>query len=252
MDIVQTFYHQLADHYDKLFQDWDASVREQAQIISRLIAERGFERRAQVLDCACGIGTQAIGLAALGFSVTASDISERALAQAEARAAARHVQIRFARADFRALPEVFPEQFDLVIAMDNAIPHMLTADDLRRAVQSMTGRVRRDGLLIASIRDYDLLLEEKPPYSPPYIHRTENGQRVAFQTWQWHGRCCRLVQYIIEDGDTLHTSKFECEYRAVRRAELTELLEACGCSGVQWLMPEESGYYQPVVIARKA
>ena len=47
MDIVQTFYHQLADHYDKLFQDWDASVREQAQIISRLIAERGFDRSAQ-------------------------------------------------------------------------------------------------------------------------------------------------------------------------------------------------------------
>jgi hypothetical protein len=35
-----------------------------------------------------------------------------------------------------------------------------------------------------------------------------------------------------------------------RRQELTELLLAAGCTEVQWLMPEESGFYQPVLIAR--
>ena len=38
------------------------------------------------------------------------------------------------------------------------------------------------GIFVASIRDYDALLMQKPPYSPPYIHKTGKGQRVSFQT----------------------------------------------------------------------
>ena len=30
-----------------------------------------------------------------------------------------------------------------------------------------------------------------------------------------------------------------------------ELVEANGCSEVTWLFPEETGFYQPIVIARK-
>lgn len=53
--------------------------------------------------------------------------------------------------------------------------------------------------MVASIRDYDRLLEEKPAYSPPYIHRTDRGQRVSFQTWEWMDDNYTFTQYIIED-----------------------------------------------------
>ena len=76
MDITQTFYDHLASHYDKLFLDWDAATREQAVILDRLFQANGFGRSACILDCACGIGTQAIGLAAIGYTVTASDFSQ--------------------------------------------------------------------------------------------------------------------------------------------------------------------------------
>ena len=46
-------------------------------------------------------------------------------------------------------------------------------------------------------------------------------------------------------------SKFDCEYRATRREELTKLLLASGCSEVDWKFPEETGFYQPIVIAGK-
>lgn len=91
----------------------------------------------------------------------------------------------------------------------------------------------------------------KSPYSPPYIHQTNNGQRVAFQTWCWEGERYRLTQYIIDDEDTLQTSKFECEYRATRRQKMTNPLSANGRSKVTWLFPEETGFYQPLVIAKK-
>lgn len=60
-----------------------------------------------------------------------------------------------------------------------------------------------------------------------------------------------ITQYIIDDEDTLRISKFDCEYRAARREELTNLLLANGCNKVEWKFPEETGFYQPIVIAKK-
>ena len=251
MDITQTFYDNMAAQYDKLFQDWHATTREQAVILNRIFVDNGFGRTAQILDCACGIGTQAIGLAALGYHVTASDISDRELAEAADRAEKNGVKIRFEHADFCALSDTFSEQFDIVIAMDNALPHMLTGEALESAVRSITGQIKPGGIFVASIRDYDSLLAEKPPYSPPYIHKTEKGQRVSFQTWVWSGNNYQLTQYIIDDEDNLQISKFVCEYRATRREELTNLLRANGCRDVVWMFPDETGFYQPIVVAKK-
>ena len=251
MNITQTFYDSMAAQYDKLFQDWQATTREQAEILDRLFREYGYARTARVLDCACGIGTQSLGLAALGYEVTASDISEGELAEARQRAAKNGLQIRFARADFCALSDTFTERFDIVIAMDNALPHMLTGQALGTAVKSIVGRLKADGIFVASIRDYDSLLANKPPYSAPYIHKTEKGQRVSFQTWDWQDENYRLTQYIIEDEETLRISKFVCEYRATRREELTRLLRDKGCREVAWKYPEETGFYQPIVVARR-
>ena len=251
MDITQTFYDNMASQYDKLFLDWQATTKEQAEILDKLFAGSGFDRTARVLDCACGIGTQSIGLAALGYPVTASDFSDRELAEASARAGKNGVDVRFEHADFCALSDTFSEQFDIVIAMDNALPHMLTSVALESAVKSITARVRPGGIFVASIRDYDSLLEKKPPYSPPYIHKTEKGQRVSFQTWVWCGENYQLTQYIIDDEVNLQISKFVCEYRATRREEMTNLPLSSGCSEVVWKFPEETGFYQPIVVAQK-
>lgn len=251
MDITQSFYDNLASQYDKLFLDWQATTQEQAVLLDRIFEANGFDKTANILDCACGIGTQAIGLAGIGYNVTGSDISNGEITEAKERARKNNVAVRFEHADFCALSNTFDEQFDIVIAMDNALPHMLTHSDLASAVKSIVKQMKDGGLFVASIRDYDALLMDKPPYSPPYIHMTAKGQRVSFQTWQWDGDNYRLIQYIVDDEDTLQVSKFECEYRATRRAEMTNLLTTNGCHSVIWMFPEETGFYQPIVVARK-
>ena len=128
---------------------------------------------------------------------------------------------------------------------------MLSKEALGAAIKSITGQIAEGGMFVASIRDYDALLKDKPPYSPPYIHKTESGQRVSFQTWTWNDDHYTLVQYIIDDEGTLQISKFQCEYRATKRQELTDLLLANGCKDVKWLFTDETGFYQPIVIARK-
>ncbi|MBO5388137.1 MAG: class I SAM-dependent methyltransferase [Lachnospiraceae bacterium] len=251
MNITQTFYNNLATKYDKLFLDWQGTTREQAEILDKIFKDNGFDHTAKVLDCACGIGTQAIGISALGYNVTASDISDGELVEAGKRAEENNVEISFKHADFCALADTFIEKFDIIIAMDNALPHMLTSEDLENAVKSIVNQLKVDGIFVASIRDYDSILMDKPSYSPPYIHKNDKGQRVSFQTWEWKDDIYKFIQYIVEDEDELQVSKFECEYRATTREEMTKLLLDCGCSKVEWKFPEETGFYQPIVVARK-
>ncbi|MBP5168558.1 MAG: hypothetical protein ILP14_05055, partial [Oscillospiraceae bacterium] len=67
-NIVQSFYDSMASQYDKFYLDWQTAVKKEAVFLSELFKRYGFDSSARILDCACGIGTQAIGLAALGYS----------------------------------------------------------------------------------------------------------------------------------------------------------------------------------------
>ena len=254
-DVTQKFYDSMASQYDKFYLDWQAATHEEARFLSGIVQEYGFDRTARILDCACGIGTQAIGLAALGYSVTASDISAGEIEEAKRRAEENHVTLTLKQADFCALSDAFTEQFDIVIAMDNALPHMLSHAALEKAVNSIAGRIRppgeAGGHLCCQHPGLRPHAAGKPAHSAPYVHKTEKGQRVLFQTWDWAGENYSFIQYIIDDEEALQISKFECEYRATRRDELTGLLLAAGCSKVTWKFPEETGFYQPIVIAEK-
>lgn len=56
---------------------------------------------------------------------------------------------------------------------------------------------------------------------------------------------------IINSGGQWRTTCATTQYRAILRRELTTVLEQAGFSQIQWLMPDESGYYQPIILARK-
>src|SRR5262245_26072772 len=113
---VETFYDQLAPFYHLIFPDWEASIRRQADALGSILREHWGEGRLRVLDVACGIGTQALGLAGLGHDVTATDLSPAAVARARQEAARRSLAIDFATADMRALPDRYRGQFDVILA----------------------------------------------------------------------------------------------------------------------------------------
>src|SRR4029453_6851044 len=74
------------------------------QALASLLASEWGSRSHNVLDAAVGIGTQAIGLARLGFQVTGSDISPGAVHRAGDEAALRGIRLPCVIADVRALP----------------------------------------------------------------------------------------------------------------------------------------------------
>jgi glycine/sarcosine N-methyltransferase len=131
---VRDFYDGLAAEYHLVYgDDWDVAVEEQGAALDRLIrALHGGA--ADVLDCSCGIGTQAIGLARRGYRVSGTDISGRSIERPRTEAARLGAHVAFGVADFRELDEV-DGTFDVVISCDNALPHLLDDADL-----SMTAR----------------------------------------------------------------------------------------------------------------
>jgi hypothetical protein len=71
---VETFYDDLAESYHLMFENWSHSVARQAAIIGPILEQHTGKTSAYVLDCACGIGTQTIGLAQRGHIVVGSAV----------------------------------------------------------------------------------------------------------------------------------------------------------------------------------
>jgi SAM-dependent methyltransferase len=253
-DEIEQFYDALAPHYHLIFGNWRRSVLEQAQALERLIRERSGPPPLGVLDCSCGIGTQAIGLALRGYRVHGTDLSRRAVERARQEAAAFGAAATFAVADMRALDTQVTGTFDVVISCDNALPHLLTDEDVRLAARAMWTRLAPGGLVLLTIRDYDRLLREKPRATMPDVYEGPEGTRVVFQVWDWQPDLPRYrVHYFIlrRQGGPWETFQQTMVYRALQRSELTDVLRAVGFTDVRWHPPDETAYYQAVVTALK-
>ncbi|WNQ10804.1 methyltransferase domain-containing protein [Paenibacillus aurantius] len=254
-DTVTKFYDDFAEDYHLIHGDWDSAIDRQSMILNNLIrVNLSDSRNGQIslLDCSCGIGTQAIGLAKHGYVVTATDISPASIQRAIRESESRGIKIAFGVADFRTLISDVPGEFDVVLSADNAIPHLQSDDDLNLAGQNMYSKVRQDGLLVVSIRDYDGLLQEKPRATKPNVF--DNGKRIAFQVWDWadDSKTYTVNLFVVQEfNGNWETKHFSTTYRALKRDELSSILRSCGFIDVRWHMPEESGFYQPIVTARK-
>ena len=249
------FYDRLSPEYrDNMGWDWESTVRSEGATLHRFLEnELGRNGPCTLLDCTCGIGTQAIGLALLGHEVHASDLSPVSVEGARREAADFGVSMNFSVADFRNLGATISETFDVVISCDNAIAHCLDDSDLGAALESIKTRLNPGGLLLLSLRDYDALLADKRRFNNEHVHDKPDGRRIAFQVWDWAGdsRSYRNHQFLIkETGGNWELKHFETELRILRRHEILAAVTDAGYAQVRWHASEASGYYQPIVTAR--
>jgi SAM-dependent methyltransferase len=248
-------YDELAAHYHLIFENWELSVERQAKILGSLLRrECGLDRTASLLDCACGIGTQSLGLAALGFPVTGCDLSAGAIERAQREARQRKLGIAFSVATMLDLSAIGNSPFDAVICMDNSLPHLEDEDQLLGAAAQMRSKLRPGGCLMASIRDYDRLIEERPAVQGPAFYSDQGQRRIVFQVWEWLDDRRYIFHLYITRELASGWQTFHCSgrYRALRRKELDALLGRSGFNDIRWLMPADTGFYQPIVLAGAA
>lgn len=245
MSSAKKFYDALADHYHLLFEDWDRSIERQRAALIKILAQHWHLAGGSILDTAVGIGTQALGLIQHGYSVVGSDISTRALSRVRDEASRRNLTLALAAADFRYLP--FKDaQFDAAIACDNALPHLLSVDEIRSALREIARCVRPGGGVVLSMRDYSAPPVAGTIEKRPYGERMWNGRRFyAEQEWRWQGSTYQLVLRIQSLDDANERLEVESTYLAVSVATVLDLMKSIGLVNVARV---DDVYYQPVLV----
>ncbi len=148
------------------------------------------------------------------------------------------------------LAKVFAQEgFDLLITAEDA--------ELAAAAHQLHAVLRPGGLLIATIRDYDAAQPSPGAAVPTELRLLGEGdsRRIVFQVWTWaaDGRSYEVEQFILRpQGEGWLTTSARTRYRALKREELSQVLTTAGFQDVRWHMPETSGFYQPLITARRA
>jgi release factor glutamine methyltransferase len=158
-------------------------------MVARLVAEGGLAIGADVLDMFTGSGALALSAARLGArSVTAVDISRRALATVRFNARRNRVSVRTRRSDlFSSLGE---ETFDLILANPPYYPGEPQLP--RRGIARAWDGGERGRVLI------DALCAQAPPRLRPggtmlLVHATFNGEAETVQRLEDGGLSVEVV-----------------------------------------------------------
>lgn len=249
--MTQAFYDQLTPLYHLVYQDWDASVRHQGAQLAALIATEWPGSRS-VLDVSCGIGTQAIGLALQGLSVSASDLSAHEVERARAEAGRFGVTLALSVADMRAAHTHHGTGHDVVISCDNSLPHLLSDDEILTALKQMAACVPVGGGCIVTVRDY-AREERGRNLVKPYGVRVQGGRRyLIFQVWDFEGERYDLAFYFVEEDLATHTVQthvMRSRYYAISTDRLCALMRDAGLVNVRRL---DGVYFQPVLVGTRA
>ena len=244
-------YDEIAALYHLVYQDWNAAIVQQAAALDAIIRTQVGPPPQSILDVSCGIGTQALGLAALGHVVTASDLSSAAVERARREAARRNLAIDFTVADMRRCAEVHGSGFDVVLSADNSLPHLLSDDAIRDALGSFHRCIRPGGITILGVRDY-LTEGRSSPQLVPYGFRSDGDERYfVIQTRDWDGDFYDVGMYFIREGrgsTPAMVTAGSSRYYAIPIDRLVSLLHENSFIDIQRL---DGALYQPVLVARR-
>jgi thioredoxin reductase len=152
-----------------------------------LVNETSGLTSGRALDVGAGEGGDALWLAEQGWSVTANDISQRALARIAAEADRRGARVECHQADANALDAFEAGAFDLVSAQYASIPR--TPDD--RAVRNLLNAVAPGGTLLVVNHDLEPMrapidtLAHSQPFDPDAYVRVDDFAAALASSPAW-------------------------------------------------------------------
>lgn len=151
-----TGYDELAEVYEWLISDAKLTPEEFAASFDDVL--RLLPSNARVLDCSCGTGQLAVGLAGRGVDVVATDASEAMVRRTGELAEDLGTPIRTMRAAWHELPEHLEDDtFDLVFCVGNSLHHAVGARGRAAALESMSRLLLTGGRLVLTSRTWELV-----------------------------------------------------------------------------------------------
>jgi SAM-dependent methyltransferase len=154
--VVVKSYDVLAEVYEWLISDAKLAPAEFAASFDDVLSL--LPSNAHVLDCSCGTGQLAVGLAGLGMQVVATDASEAMVRRTAVLSEEFGASIRTVRADWQELPDHFDDDtFDMVFCVGNSLHHAEGARGRVAALESMARVLRPGGRLVLTSRNWELV-----------------------------------------------------------------------------------------------
>ena len=232
---AETFYDLFGARYYLFSKDWRADVELEGEYYSELCRSLGAS---MILDCSCGPGTQAIGMATRGFSVTATDISRSMVRETKRNASAFGAALNVKQADMRSLPAEFEQRFDVVMAVGNAVPHLDSKVDVNRAIVEMAAAAKPGGSVVIGIRDYDQILKERPRFDFRRISESRNERNILYDLWDYDDDEVSLLLHLFimkEKGATWRSVQLATRILIITDEQLRSAMVSNGCRNIRKL-----------------
>jgi 2-polyprenyl-3-methyl-5-hydroxy-6-metoxy-1,4-benzoquinol methylase len=245
-------------HYDQESEHYDAFNEESSKSINKLIEKICVEHNvSSVLDLTCGTGSQVFWLVEHGYKVVGSDINQKMLELAKARALKERLDIQFVEGDMRTSQL---GKFDAVITIFNAVGH-LTKQDFELAMKNIHSNLNDRGIYIFDIFNLSYLQKDDN-----ITKLTMDEQRVTDDT------VAREIQYstidaegVLASYDIYHRQRGSGEpeisnafqtlqvYSVAQLKDMLqrndfEVLEKCDIDGSEFLESESERVF---IVARK-
>jgi SAM-dependent methyltransferase len=136
-----------------------------------------------VLDCACGTGELAVGLALRGCEVRASDASSGMVAQARGLAAAHGVTVDFAVTAWDALPPLGDR--DATFCVGNSLVHAHGRAARQAALAAMAATLAPGGTLEVTSRNWEALRAAHPHlWVADRLVEREGVRALVMRAWE--------------------------------------------------------------------
>ncbi|MFJ8229531.1 class I SAM-dependent methyltransferase [Streptomyces sp. NPDC094448] len=151
-----TGYDVLAEVYEWLISDAKLPPAEFAASYDDIL--NLLPSNAHILDCSCGTGQLAVGLASRGMQIVATDASEKMVRRTAELSEEFGVSVRALRASWEELPDHFQDNtFDMVFCVGNSLHHATGATGRGAALESMSRLLRPGGRLVLTSRTWELV-----------------------------------------------------------------------------------------------
>lgn len=246
------------DQYRSLAEDYHWLVPD-----GRVEAEAVFDRHRHriaafadptVLDCACGVGADAVALTNGGYRVWCSDGSEAMVAEARRRTAEAGVDVPLRVCRWDELPACFDERFDMVLCLGNSVSH-LPGDAMVEAFAGMAGVLADGGLLFVNARNWEKLRRRRPRLTFPERMLERGGQRcLPLYIWshgpEWDTAHRVEIVFLVETDGHVEARGHELTVWPFHLAELRDRLAAAGLRVVDDTYDADADWYE--VVAQKA
>lgn len=238
----------LAGYFDAMFPVGEMQMR-----LIREALQSATGRR--VLDAACGSGGCSLALSREGYTVTGIDPDPGMIAYAKEKAYQTGADVTFRLEDVCRIKER-DEEFSAIVCLGNALPQLLTDEDIQQAVCELYRVLTKGGILILENVNYDWVLKARPQHLPILGDIAAGVSYSRAYAYREDGLIDFTTCLTILDGEEKREYGGKITLRPLKRDELTMWLANCGFKEVNIFggfdkQPFSEDSLYTVILARK-